>query len=302
MWWVAKRIWETVLGNSAITSTLCRIKRRDVVLAYHNIVQDDHAREGDSSLHLPVGQFVEQVEWLESAFRIVSVQQLIAEPLSDSGPRVAITFDDAYEGTVRYGFPVLAAKGLPATLFVCSSWNGGETMWWDAISDPEIGGVSPAERERALTVSFGRYSLVLDSANTRNLPVRKMPSSLRIASIEELEIAIDSGPFSVGSHTRTHPNLVVLNDQELQTELSDSLAEIEARWGSRAIPWLAYPYGLANPRVVDAARVAGFEGAFLTSGGVLDRPIQSMYVLPRISVPSLMTVAGLRLRMAGLIR
>lgn len=299
---VAKRICEIVLGNPAVASSLCRVNSRDVILAYHNVVQDKCAREGDSSLHLPFDEFVRQVEWLESTFQIVDVQQLVSEPLSEPGPRVAITFDDAYSGAVRYGIPFLAMKGIPATIFVCSAWQGGETMWWDAISDRRVGAVSPAERELALTVSLGCCSSVLESANTRNLPVREMPGTLRIASTADLGAAIDSGPYSVGSHTRTHPNLVVLNDQELQTELSGSLADLKARWGSRAIPWLAYPYGLADCRVVNAARVSGYSGAFLVSGGVLKRPIQSMYMLPRINVPSSMTLAGLRLRMAGLIK
>lgn len=296
-----KQLCETVLGNRAVASMICQVMRRDVVLAYHNVVPDEHPGEGDRSLHLPLARFIAQIEWLESVFRVVSVSEIVSEPPSGTGPRAAITFDDSYDGAVRYALPLLSQKQLPATVFVCSTWEGGETMWWDSLSDPRIGAVPPTERDRALSSALGRRDQALESAEAHNVPVRLMSPPYRIASVADLRVAIDSGPFTVGSHTRTHANLLAVNDLDLRDELSGSRDELESAWGDRAIPWLAYPYGLTSERVVEAVQAAGYEGAFLISGGVLHRPVRAMHMLPRINVPASMTLAGLRLRVAGLL-
>ncbi len=133
------------------------------------------------------------------------------------------------------------------------------------------------------------------------MPVRVIPPVLRIASVAALKAAIDSGPFTVGSHTRTHANLLAVNDLDLRDELSGSRKDLESAWGDRAIPWLAYPYGLTSERVVEAVQAAGYKGAFLVSGGVLRRPVDSLYRLTRINVPESMSLAGFRLRAAGLL-
>lgn len=299
---VVKQFCETVLGNRAVASTICQVMRRDVVLAYHNVVSDEHPGEGDRSLHLPLPRFIAQIEWLESTFRIVPLSEIVSEPPSGTGPRAAITFDDSYDGAVRYALPVLSQKRLSATVFVCSTWEGGETMWWDSLSDPRIGAVPPAERDRALTSTLGRRNPTLESAKARDVPVRLMAPPYRIASAADLRVAIDSGPFTVGSHTRTHANLLAVNDLDLRDELSGSRKDLKSVWGDRAIPWLAYPYGLTSEGVVEAVQAAGYRGAFLISGGVLHRPVDSLYRLPRINVPASISVAGLRLRAAGLLR
>ena len=83
-------------------------------------------------------------------------------------------------------------------------------------------------------------------------------------SWDELSELANAG-WEVGSHTRTHPHLPELDDEELRSELSESRAECEDELGLPC-DTLAYPYGDVDERVVTAARAAGYRHAAALPG------------------------------------
>ncbi len=98
-------------------------------------------------------------------------------------------------------------------------------------------------------------------------------------SWDDIRLLAKSG-WTIGSHTMTHRSLLELSDDELLYELSESKQQIERAIGHE-IHILCYPYGLANDRVVRAAKEAGYEfGMGLGSVVGLDG---SMYI-PRREV------------------
>src|SRR3954465_12555075 len=74
-------------------------------------------------------------------------------------------------------------------------------------------------------------------------------------SWDQLRELADAG-WEIGAHTRTHPHLTEVGDEELRVELGESKATVEERLG-RPCPTLAYPYGDYDERVVAAAGAAG---------------------------------------------
>ena len=60
---------------------------------------------------------------------------------------IAITFDDAYAGTVDQALPELARLGLPATVFLAPAFVEGDTFWWDALAAPGL--AEPEEKLRS---------------------------------------------------------------------------------------------------------------------------------------------------------
>jgi peptidoglycan/xylan/chitin deacetylase (PgdA/CDA1 family) len=67
--------------------------------------------------------------------------------------------------------------------------------------------------------------------------------------------------MEIGSHTVTHPNLAILDEQTARSELRDSRRELEDRLGE-PIKAIAYPFGIpgvhVTPRVIGLAREAGY--------------------------------------------
>ncbi len=78
--------------------------------------------------------------------------------------------------------------------------------------------------------------------------------------------ALERGGVEVGSHTVTHRDLTSLSDAQALAELVKSKRTLERRLGHR-VPWLAYPFGGEDPRIVAFARRAGYALAVTTHSG-----------------------------------
>jgi peptidoglycan/xylan/chitin deacetylase (PgdA/CDA1 family) len=140
--------------------------------------------------------------------------------------RLAVTFDDAYRSTLL-ALPILAELDLSATVFVPTAHVGSPVpMGWAGI-DHWIGG--PHERE------------------------------LMCMDVAELRSLVEAG-WEIGAHTHSHPRLTALADDDLARELSEP-RELLERWLGKPCSSLAYPYGGFDPRVVEAARAAGYAAA-----------------------------------------
>jgi peptidoglycan/xylan/chitin deacetylase (PgdA/CDA1 family) len=156
---------------------------------------------------------------------------------------MVVTFDDAYRSVLRDGFPLLARLGVPATVFAPTAFVASqEPMAWRGMEE-WVGG--PHEDELA--------------------PM----------SWEELR-QLQAAGWEVGSHSRTHPDLALLDATALEEELGGSRQECEAEL-QRPCTSLAYPFSSYDDRVKDAARDAGY-----ASGLILD----SQLAIPPQSLPS----------------
>ncbi len=162
------------------------------------------------------------------------------------GRRVAVTFDDGYQSVLTLARPILDELGWPATVFVPTDYMGsGEPMQWPGI-DHWVGSAHEAEL-----------------------------APLTWDEVREL----DAAGWEIGSHTRSHPHLTTLGDDELAAELAGAKEVCEREIGRCAS--IAYPYGDVDARVIAAARDAGYRtGAGLPTG----RLVRSALAWPRIGV------------------
>lgn len=318
-----KRAVESALARGLGPWLERRSRASVAVLAYHNVVPEGGEPGADASLHLPLREFRRQLDALEETHRVVSLDEAL-EALEDAThspntpPQAAITFDDAYRGTMTCGLDELARRGLPATVFVSPGVLGTEGMWWDRIRlDAELEGesagrtksargseavgMSASSREVLLTEEAGLTEEALRRASEERWPVAEAPLHARPVSEEKLREAAGCAGVSFGAHGWSHANLAVLNRDELREELLRPLAWLRDRLGDAALPVLAYPYGRWTPEVETAAREAGYRAAFRVSGGRLDPRSAPPYSLPRINVPAGVSVDGFRLRVHGLL-
>ncbi len=282
---------------------VARARRRghSLILAYHDVVPDGAPIAGEASLHVPRRRFAEHLDVISRRADVVSLRDLFERTAQGRRPRVAITFDDAYRGTVTAGIEELVSRGLPATVFVVPGRLGGRGFWWDLLADPSTGELPPGARDEALGPQAGRQEEVLAWAGTVGLPVFPgLPPHALSASEAELERAAGEPGITVGSHTWSHPNLARLSDAECAEEIERSVAWLEARFSS-FIPWISYPYGYESPAACRAAREAGCEGGLLITGGWLATGELDRYRLPRLNVPAGLSSEGLELRLSGLL-
>lgn len=72
--------------------------------------------------------------------------------------------------------------------------------------------------------------------------------------------ALAAAGWEIGSHSATHRLLPHLDDGELAAELTGSREALESVVGQACVS-LAYPWGVADARVLAAARAAGYRAA-----------------------------------------
>lgn len=117
----------------------------------------------------------------------------------------------------------------------------------------------------------------------------------RLLTADEAERLHDAG-MELGSHTLTHPDLRLLDDDELARELEGSKRAVADLTGV-ACRLLAYPYGLYDERVERAAAAAGYELAFAWLPG----PWNALAV-PRLPGPPRSGPVRLTLKLLGVRR
>jgi peptidoglycan/xylan/chitin deacetylase (PgdA/CDA1 family) len=175
------------------------------------------------------------------------------------GRTLAVTFDDALRSVLGEAEPVLSRLGVPATVFVPTTHVTNQTpVAWPGM-DEWLG--TPHEKE------------------------------LDCMSWEELRGLRDIG-WEVGSHTRSHPDLVTLDDDEAGAEMAESRRECE-RELERSCELLAYPFSSYDGRVKELAKGSGYSAAV-----ILDTRIP----IPRRSVPLLPGSDPFELVRAGVYR
>ncbi len=140
---------------------------------------------------------------------------------------LAVTFDDGFLSVFERAFPILAALGVPATLFVPTEKVGtGGPMSWPGIDQ----WLATQHRDELVGASWDQIG------------------------------ELDEAGWEIGSHTQTHPHLTKVDDETLAEELSQSRHDVERRLG-HGCHSIAYPYGDVNRRVAAAAGRAGYETA-----------------------------------------
>jgi peptidoglycan/xylan/chitin deacetylase (PgdA/CDA1 family) len=226
---------------------------RPLILAYHAV-----SSTWRSSLATPLDVLRAQLESLAKR-GYTGMTFTACERRRTAGelpPKVAVvTFDDGFK-SVLAAKPVLDELGFPGTVFVVTQYvESGERLSWPGI-------------ERWLAGPDAHEMEPLGWA--------------------DLELLTAAG-WEIGSHTRSHRLLVALDDALLDEELTDSrqvLASHLDRCDS-----IAYPYGVADGRVVAAAARAGY-----VAGCTLMRlqPVADPYRRARIGLSGV--DRGLRLR------
>jgi peptidoglycan/xylan/chitin deacetylase (PgdA/CDA1 family) len=82
------------------------------------------------------------------------------------------------------------------------------------------------------------------------------PSRMNRAQLRELA----AQGLTIGSHTRTHPDLTRITEAAAREEIAGSKADLQTALGV-VVDFLAYPGGAFNSRVAELAREAGYRAA-----------------------------------------
>lgn len=193
---------------------------------------------------------------------------------SDVPPKaLAVCFDDGHAQNLGL-VPLLAARGIVPTIFVCTAIVGtSRRFWWtlpelDGRERDRLMGVPDAERRRRLEELAGW-------SPTREYPERQALDLEEIASLR--------GKVDFQAHTRFHPILPACPEDVAVEEIEGSRRDVEALTGMPCFDF-AYPNGRYGERETRLLRAAGFRSGRTIETG-WNEPGTDPYRLRIIGMP-----------------
>jgi peptidoglycan/xylan/chitin deacetylase (PgdA/CDA1 family) len=243
------------------------------ILTYHQFPSKDGSEPFDDGVvDVTAAEFERQVVCIKRHFNVVGVDELCAFAEGRSLPKnpVAIAFDDGYLGNYDTALPILRRHDCRAMFFVTTSLITERRIhWWDRVAY-----VMKQSCRRELRLEYPVHVRV-DLTGRRDRAVRTVlrlvrdhPSlhlpgflaelsrqadvpwspdldrrfSERLIMTWDHVRALQKAGMDVQSHTRTHPVLQTLTNDELRDEIDGSSDDLRRELGVRARA-LAYPVG-----------------------------------------------------------
>ena len=293
------------------------------ILTYHRVIKPEDTIHSDPHLISATPEmFTQHMKWLERHYQVIGMRQALdavvyGAPLPQRA--VLITFDDGYPDFRDYAWPTLQQLGLPVTLFVPTAFPGKQisAFWWDRlyaavitsreheIIDEKLGCLQlHTHRDRA------RSALIL-----RN-HVRLLPHTEAMAWVDDLclkltyEEHVTTTPMSwqdlrllseqgvtIGAHSRTHPLMTQITNQQVYEEISGAQRDIETMLG-KTLPIFCYPAGAYNHTICSIAKKSGIKLGFSTRLGHNNLNSCNPLCLKRINMTRRTTPTVLRGRLS----
>ncbi|MFN0085101.1 MAG: polysaccharide deacetylase family protein [Blastocatellia bacterium] len=273
-------------------------RRQPLILTYHRFSDGEEEDRTSSSA------FAEQLDYLAAHYQVLPLGQLVAE-MNSPAPRAragkgmaAITIDDGYRDSYEIAYPLLRRRNLPATVFVVTEFADRHCWIWT----DKARYLCTRASSQWLTTRIGDQESWLelgDDASRRRTALRlngllkKLPEEAKESALDRLAVTLgvplpqsppedlrsitwdqaremDRNGVEIGSHTRTHPILTNINDEQLRRELHESRLRLEEVLGRR-VEQFCYPNGDNDDRVQREVARAGYRIAVTTVSGLNKR-------------------------------
>ena len=271
---------------------------RLTVLNYHRINDFSHPNFDQfiPNVSASVDHFDQQLKYMQKNFNIISIEQ-VNKWINNKQelPKFAalVTFDDGYQDNLSNAFPILQKRGIPACIFLASDYiSSSKPFFWDLISYcfhhstkqeiilPHLGKCKIENRYVAHNIA-NKYIKFLKSLpdNQKWEMVKKISNELEVevpdTAFSNNHLTWDQvrylskNQISIGAHTKSHPILTRISQEDAFNELLLSKTKIEAEL-HRPVNNFAYPNGSIldfNPAIINLVKTAGFESAYSLING-----------------------------------
>lgn len=274
-----KNITKEFFFSSGLADLMLHNNRgRLCIVCYHRISGPE---QGLRYLAIPQDLFERHILFLKKHFTIVpfdaAMERYRARAIKE--PLLVLTFDDGYSDNYLYAFPVLKKYGLAATIFLTVDYIGTEKrLWWNRLADIVMNpsGRNAGFHQKVEIIETLARSLKRMNTKDRDRRIQglkegygvrenAMTAEREFLNWEEIKEMSKCG-IDFGSHTLTHPNLTLLNKDELKREVLDSRKILEKILG-REIRSFAYPYGSYNDRIKEMVKESNYSYARSGSEG-----------------------------------
>jgi peptidoglycan/xylan/chitin deacetylase (PgdA/CDA1 family) len=241
-------------------------RRRVAILCYHGVTKRSERSPRDpDGLFVREDRFARQLDYLKPRYHVISLEAYLkARHEGKQLPpySVVLTFDDGYRNFLTVAARQLAARQMPASVFLITDrlreedGLGQDLNWSEADDD-------------------------------------------RCLSWTEAQSLQQSQSIEFGSHTCSHPKLSTLMPAEAERELNASRLLVIGQLG-RPYPPFAYPFGDYSEALARRANDLGYTCALTTDEGMNDENTD-LFKLRRTLIGDADEKAAFAVRVSGIL-
>jgi peptidoglycan/xylan/chitin deacetylase (PgdA/CDA1 family) len=262
---MTKKFLFALLFASRLTRLVAWLNRKKVtILCYHSVTRQQGANPYDHhKLHLNVGSFLRQLDYLQAHCQIISLSEFVRirrEGIKPPSNAAILTFDDGFRNFFTVVAPLLLKKGIPATSFIVT----GEDF-------------------------------TQESSNL-NEEWRREDDDTHLAWNEVCQLA--NLGFEFGSHTCTHAALPDIPPDQARSEIEKSLNTLTAYLGPNSFS-LSYPHGRTSEGIRRLLESQGYACALTSVLGQNDSD-RDLFELRRTLIASDDDLPTFAARLSGL--
>ncbi len=240
------------------------------------------------------------LKYKNEGYEFVSLDKVLEKQKTYSHkPYVCFTFDDGYRDNLSVALPVFEKYQIPFAVYITTDFIDQKSFLWWYVLEAII------QRNEKVSLSNGTTNLCRtpDEKNEVFLLLkRELQKHARVSkqlfyqylderyqtgiyeqpqmlNWEEVRLLQNNPLCTIASHGVTHSSLILLTDDVLNYELTESKKRIEEQTGV-VVNHFAYPYGDMNKKVAKAVKNAGYLSAVRIDGG-MQRKFQQLYFLKR---------------------
>ena len=238
---------------------------KSCILLYHGVTNSkSFGIENYSNKHIQSDEFEKQMKFLKENKKVVSIRDIKKEPNS-----VAITFDDTFKNVRDVALPILKKYNIPATFFISTGFiENNKNFWVDRIEHM----INFSDRKE-ITFDGKLFNLSDKSQKINSLiniksKLKKCEPLIREKYLNDIRVEIgwkddvevnnyknlnvddvrklhNPPMYEVGGHTVNHEILSYLDDETLDSEISDCIKTLE-EITNKTIDLFSYPEGQQN--------------------------------------------------------
>jgi glycosyltransferase involved in cell wall biosynthesis/peptidoglycan/xylan/chitin deacetylase (PgdA/CDA1 family) len=285
--------------------------KNGMVLIYHRVSALSH---DPHRIAVHPARFEAQINYLKENYTILSLRELV-ERIKASSPVencAAVTFDDGYADNLHEAKPILEKFQVPAAVFVTAGMIGSSReFWWDELERIFLAGGEPSGRIK-LEINHRQYSWKIEPGETFMKVYPKVHRLLKYLPGHEREKILDDlftwrkldrdagrqthrvldepellelargGLVEIGSHSLTHPALIVEPEERQWSEIHNS-GVILASLLKEKIYGFSYPFGQRldiDEKTIRMVKEAGYSCGISNIQGNIDEKTDP-YLVPR---------------------
>lgn len=263
------------LGAASFVRRLGR--KNPKILLYHDCAETETAYTADLECTTQPARFKEHLAYLRRHYTLVDVDKIVSGLAPERS--VAITFDDGYASVYENAFPLLKDNEAPATVYLISSvMDNNSLVWVNELNALLRGGGAPAvecvkrhfnisgDEAHAEIISFCRLNyrpekmeaLLEDLRTLLGLTVGEHAAAANLYLTWDQVHEMSRAGIAFGNHSRTHPNMECLSEDEQMAEIRSAQSELEKHLPVRGF---AHPFGHKGPMTAQLAAHAGLTTA-----------------------------------------